>query len=421
MTLMSREERALLAAVCDAPEDDLPRLAYADWLDDHGDEVRAGFIRAQVELARLPSWDRKAEALRKKTEKLSRGNLAAWYVPLMEATKGEVSGEFHRGFVGSLIGAAGDITRHLAVAVRRFPIRELQIDCSGGQPSAREAIALAAHRDLARIRGMEVRYAETGLLHRLLAAPHLSELAAPHLTGLERLVLYRGNVPAAGVLPGSPLGRRIRELRLSGDGPLALGLGAWARNQWPTLEEWRINCPFDAEAVADLAKGLEAPRLGALLVSDDELPPDALARLLAAPALGGVRSLALVWRGSDPPDDWARFPAGARKLRVTGPPEGLDVVEVLTATLARGRFDHLELIGCGIGREETRRLAGWPGLADLTSLDLRANDLQRTGAEALAGSPHLGGLRELVLTGSRHATPVSEVLRGKFGRRVRMA
>src|SRR5262249_46648863 len=121
------------------------------------------------------------------------------------------------------------------------------------------------------------------------------------------------------------------------------------------------------------------------------------------------------------PDDWARFPPGARKLRVTGPPVGLDVVEVLTATLARGRFDHLELIGCRIGPDAARRLAVWPGLADLASLDLRANDLQRAGAEALAASPHLGGLRELVLTGFRHATPVSEVLRGKFGRRVRMA
>lgn len=28
---------ALLAAVCAAPDDDLPRLAYADWCDENGD------------------------------------------------------------------------------------------------------------------------------------------------------------------------------------------------------------------------------------------------------------------------------------------------------------------------------------------------------------------------------------------------
>jgi len=35
------------------PEDDTPRLIYADWLDDQGDEARAEFIRLQCELARL--------------------------------------------------------------------------------------------------------------------------------------------------------------------------------------------------------------------------------------------------------------------------------------------------------------------------------------------------------------------------------
>src|SRR5205823_11126464 len=141
---------------------------------------------------------------------------------------------------------------------------------------------LAACRDLARIRVLALWYAEAGLLRRL--------LASEHLTGLERLLLYRGDPPAARFLPGSPLGRRLRELRLSASEPLALGLGAWARNEWPALEEWRIGCPLDAEAVAELANGLNAPRLGALVVSDDELPPDSLARLLA-PGLMGLRCL----------------------------------------------------------------------------------------------------------------------------------
>src|SRR5690349_19744431 len=33
-TAMNRE--AFLAAICEAPEDDAPRLVYADWLDDNG-------------------------------------------------------------------------------------------------------------------------------------------------------------------------------------------------------------------------------------------------------------------------------------------------------------------------------------------------------------------------------------------------
>lgn len=47
------EEQALLAAVRAAPDDDLPRLVYADWLDERGRGVRAEFIRLQCRIAEL--------------------------------------------------------------------------------------------------------------------------------------------------------------------------------------------------------------------------------------------------------------------------------------------------------------------------------------------------------------------------------
>ena len=47
------DEAAFLAAVRAAPDDDLPRLVYADWLDEHGEADRAEFIRVQCELAGL--------------------------------------------------------------------------------------------------------------------------------------------------------------------------------------------------------------------------------------------------------------------------------------------------------------------------------------------------------------------------------
>src|SRR5579885_46194 len=40
---------ALLVAVLAAPDDDAPRLIYADWLDEHGEPARAEFIRVQCE------------------------------------------------------------------------------------------------------------------------------------------------------------------------------------------------------------------------------------------------------------------------------------------------------------------------------------------------------------------------------------
>jgi uncharacterized protein (TIGR02996 family) len=53
MDLLAQHE-AFLRAIYDTPEDDTPRLVYADFLQEHGDEKRARLIRVQCELALLP-------------------------------------------------------------------------------------------------------------------------------------------------------------------------------------------------------------------------------------------------------------------------------------------------------------------------------------------------------------------------------
>jgi len=49
---------ALVQAILHAPDDDAPRLVYADWLDDHGDADRAEFIRVQCRMASSPACSR---------------------------------------------------------------------------------------------------------------------------------------------------------------------------------------------------------------------------------------------------------------------------------------------------------------------------------------------------------------------------
>jgi uncharacterized protein (TIGR02996 family) len=60
---MSEIPAALLAAICASPDDDLPCLAAADWLEEHGEDDRAELIRAQCELARLQAQDCESQAL----------------------------------------------------------------------------------------------------------------------------------------------------------------------------------------------------------------------------------------------------------------------------------------------------------------------------------------------------------------------
>jgi uncharacterized protein (TIGR02996 family) len=48
-------EAALRRTVCERPQDHVPRLVFADWLDEAGlpaDVARAEFIRVQCELAK---------------------------------------------------------------------------------------------------------------------------------------------------------------------------------------------------------------------------------------------------------------------------------------------------------------------------------------------------------------------------------
>ena len=50
---MSDDEAAFLRTIRTNPDADLPRLVYADWLDERGHQLRAEFLRAHIELERL--------------------------------------------------------------------------------------------------------------------------------------------------------------------------------------------------------------------------------------------------------------------------------------------------------------------------------------------------------------------------------
>jgi uncharacterized protein (TIGR02996 family) len=54
VTTADSDFAAFLQAVLARPDDDLPRLIFADWLDENGQSERAEFIRIGCELATLP-------------------------------------------------------------------------------------------------------------------------------------------------------------------------------------------------------------------------------------------------------------------------------------------------------------------------------------------------------------------------------
>ena len=73
-----RDREAFLSAILAHPDDDLPRLVFADWLDEHGDPARAEFIRLQCELARLPARARRRTALERREAELLETHKTGW-------------------------------------------------------------------------------------------------------------------------------------------------------------------------------------------------------------------------------------------------------------------------------------------------------------------------------------------------------
>ncbi len=84
-----------VAAVRAELDDDLPRLIYADYLEERGDP-RGEFIRLQVELAQTPADDPRRRELLEREAKLLRAYESDWLGSLSEEL---VQWGFHRGFL----------------------------------------------------------------------------------------------------------------------------------------------------------------------------------------------------------------------------------------------------------------------------------------------------------------------------------
>src|SRR3954447_5606631 len=88
-----RDADPFLAAITARPDDDLPRLIFADWLDEHGHADRAEFIRLQCAAVQSPPTRRRAA-------ELEAAHRDEW---LAELPGGLYHAEFHRGFAEHVV------------------------------------------------------------------------------------------------------------------------------------------------------------------------------------------------------------------------------------------------------------------------------------------------------------------------------
>jgi uncharacterized protein (TIGR02996 family) len=131
------EELALLAAVIANPADDLPRLMYADYLDDLGGELnarRAEFIRLQCELAQQnprPVYSDRPTAQQIRERLLLQRYSHQWTLPFRRPGLLLFTNRTHevyrRGFIELVWMPANWLLRKATRLWHFFPIMELRL------------------------------------------------------------------------------------------------------------------------------------------------------------------------------------------------------------------------------------------------------------------------------------------------------
>jgi uncharacterized protein (TIGR02996 family) len=220
-------ERYLLKDIEDNPDSDGPRMLYADWLANHGQEARAEFISIQCSLATLPRDETCAAELVARERQLLELYLDEWLRPVrlcLDVRPSEpITFHFHRGLVEEVRGvpaarflACAETLFTLAPTLRRVRLRPAaagDLPALAASPFAGRLLFLALDRNgleddaaavLADAAGLG-RLFDLDLSHnRVSDAGADLLLSSPHLRGLRRLGLL-GN-------PCAPRAERLREL-----------------------------------------------------------------------------------------------------------------------------------------------------------------------------------------------------------------
>ena len=396
------DDTAFLRRIAEVPDDDAPRLLYADWLEERGDP-RGSFIRVQCALARLPADDPRRHDLEQAERHLLAAHAAAWAGDLA----GRVSGwRFRRGFVEEVTLAAEAFLEHGPHLLPESMVRTVRLyDC--GDIVAK----LARLPALARVTGLDLcgnRLGDAGLAVLL---------RSPHLRGVQSLDLSFNSLSNAGVqtlLDAGPWPRlRVLDLRGNervtsrGANPLAHSTAL------PALEvlDLRDN-QIDATGAWALANTHTLAGLTALHLAGNPLGDtgvQALARGPLLPRLIGRAPVLDLRRTDVGPKGLQALITNGRLLRVTALWLGGNHVgdRGLTA-LAMAELPHLRelhLADNGITDDGAAALAGSPVLNRLTLLDLADNGLSPAGAVTLMSSPYRHWRTVFELSGNRPPEP----------------
>ncbi len=363
-------ERAFLEAIRETPDDDAPRLIYADWLDEQGGGERsaqAAFIRAQCRLAALAEDDPAREILEDEEAELLAEYERAWTQPLHGLVE---DWRFSRGFLEHVQIRADNLLTHAERLFDFASLRSLHVLIP-----FKDVPLLASCPHLRWIETLDFARCQLNdrALQHLLSSPHLKRLRALHLTG--------NNISAPGIhaLIRSPLYRTLRSLDLS------------------------RNIAIGDTAARLLARTERAEHLEYLNLADTNLGLNGAFELFQSHALPSLSDLNV---------SRAHLPSTVPNLHLRTPFEvnltclnrldasGIRQSSHLTALLSSPSLCRLRDLHLRDSQAESRTIE-WLSrslfASNLRSLDLRNNRLNAEGARLLAESVQFPSLRALSL------------------------
>jgi uncharacterized protein (TIGR02996 family) len=419
-------EDAFLHDILAHPDDDAPRLIYADWLDEHNDP-RGEFIRVQCALAQLSDEDPRRWPLELREQELLHEHEVKWLpkgIKWLPSEISNVSCRFRRGFVEEITLSPEFFLDEADRLFEQAPISRLNISLRGYERAERPDASLsqvASSRHLVRVRslGLTERTLRRQELHEFLASVSLRQLTDLRLSGLN-LETDELSVDVIRDLIELPSWSNLMVLHLT-DMALTLDVLRLLAScaSLTNLRELNLNGNrLTHQAVRVLAEGHLLPQLETLNLDSNLLGDAGALAVREWPALPRLTRLSLGHNQFFAAGVKAVAEAAALRELISLDLYGNISCDAGAAALASTGWTRLQALNLrfnGVGDNGVRALAQSKALCQLTHLNLTANHITSLGASALAESPHLPRLARLDLLRNDIGEAQQHRLRDRFG------
>lgn len=380
-------DREFLTAIIEHPEDDGPRIAYANWLKKQGDP-RGEFIHLGCKMAKKKERTPPHNRLRIRIEELLKEYGKEWKGPF---EKLGIECDFRRGFIESPDIAVNQFLQKGEKLMEHEPFTSVRLTRFDPRTRRDQFKSLAACPLLARLRelklfGNQINDREIAILAK-----------SPYLANLQRLSLDRNQLGRKGVpaIVNSPHLTNLRGLSLR--------------------ENYIDAADASALAASTTLRNLEDLDLSGSAMGDVGLKALAGSRIVA-----NLKSLTL---GSPIRETTAHGVSALGKSRFLSKLESLifynaAIGDAGAIALAKSsQLKNLKLLGlssCRITHIGVEAIASSAGLAGLERLVLSGNKIDDRAAAALVKMPHL---KSISLSANTSLTDAGKkLLRKRFGK-----